>query len=89
MSSTCETVSKAFRRNSGKDQAYEVGEKLVCPKLTKEGNYKCRVNFELTIVANDEDTLTLKDESLNETAIVKKTTADKYFVYSYCRTCYM
>ena len=61
---------------------------MVCRKFVKEGSYKFRVNFEFTITANEGDTLTLKDESVNETAIVKKSTASKYFVYSYCRTCH-
>ena len=88
MNSTCESVSKIVRENAGKTEDYEVGEKLVCRKFVKEGSYKFRVNFEFAIVASDENTVTLKDESLNETVTIKKSTVQKNFVYSYCRTCH-
>ena len=85
---TCDTVARVVRRNSGVSGDYEVGEKLVCRKFVKEGSYKFRVNFEFTIEAIGKDSLTLKDESTNEISHIKKATAQKYFIYSYCRTCH-
>ena len=85
---TCDNVSHIVRQNLGKTNDYDVGEKLVCRKFVKEGNCKFRVNFEFLITENKENTLTLKDESLNEKFEIKKTTVDKFFVYSYCRTCH-
>ena len=85
---TCDTVARTVRRNSGVSGDYAIGEIIVCRKFVKEGNHKFRVNFEFHIEALGKDSLTLKYESTNETSQIKKTTAQKYFIHNYCRTCH-
>jgi hypothetical protein len=98
MNTTCERVAKIVREKLGKKGAplvcdplgkdYEVGEKLVCRKFVKEGKTKFRVNFEFTITEVNQTTLTLKDESTDETAESRRNTADRFFIHNYCRACH-
>ena len=83
---TCDRVSSIVRQNLGKQNDYEVGEKLVCRKFVKEGDYKFRVNFEFSILENNDNTLILQDG--DDTVEVRKSTVEKFFVYNYCRTCH-
>ena len=72
----------------GKDEDFEVGEKLVCGKYMKVGDKSLNVNFEYVITKIYDHSITILDESSDDEFNILKKKVDKYFIYNYCRTCH-
>ena len=82
--STCQSVSNYVRSEIlKKTNAYEVGEILVCRQWLKLKKVVFNVNYEYTITAVGDTSITLNGETTLPLEVVKKS-----FMHNYCRTCH-
>jgi len=78
---TCASVSKRVRNEMlNKTSAYEVGELLICRHWFKTKKLVFNVNYEYTITAVQQHTITLNGIDLPIDIV------NKYFIFNYCRT---
>ena len=91
MNDTCKEVAKHIRNLQYKQDAYEVGEFLVCREYCKvkvhgRRDIRFNVNFEYEISSVNCDSLVIKSVSKNEQFEVPLKTIRTHFIFSYCGT---
>ena len=85
---TCSSVSKTVRISQNRKDDFDIGETLVCRKYLKTDKQTFNVNYEYNIVKVSDNSLTIKDCSINESYTVPTKTIEDNFIHGYCRTCH-
>ena len=84
----CLYVSNLIRKNLGKKDKYEAGERLICRVYKKFGSKRFNVNYRFKIVSIKSNTVVLENVKSKEQYTTDMLTLDKHFRYDYCTTCH-